>query len=475
MFDFLAGILHRGMPLLAAKRAAHDAAPGLMILAALLSGCHQQPAQSKPPIGGPPQVNVIKPTVRTIDETVDQPGFVDAYEQTSIFSKVSGFIQAFYVDIGDDVKKGELLAEIFVPELHEEHQQKVAQVALDQQMVAQAQQLVTVAESNVQNAVARLDEAKADVGKYEAEVARWETDVRRLTGMVQQKVVDKEVLTEAQRQLDAARASTNSAQAAVTAREADRATSEANLGKAKIDVETAKVKVKVSEADERRVAALLAYTKVTAPYDGLVTVRNANTGDYVQAVSGDRSTANPSAIFVVARTDILRIFLDVPERYARYVQKDTKAAVRANALSGLQIPATVTRTSWAIRERTRTLWTEIDLSKQEYDGLRPGMYVYASVFIERANIYALPKEALTVSGNQTYCYLLNDGKAVKTPVEAGIAGGAWVEVDKMKIGDSWAKVTGNEPVIMGDLSELVNGQTVEVSQKAAAESNPGNG
>ena len=89
----------------------------------------------------------------------------------------------------------------------------------------------------------------------------------------------------------------------------------------------------MAEADERKAAAMLAYTKVTAPYDGVVTVRNANTGDYVQAVTGDKSTANPSAIFVVARIDLVRIFVDVPEAYARYVQKGTKAVVRAEALA----------------------------------------------------------------------------------------------------------------------------------------------
>ena len=94
------------------------------------------------------------------------------------------------------------------------------------------------------------------------------------------------------------------------------------------------------------------------------------------------------------------------------------------------------------------------------------MYVYASVFIKRSNVHALPQEAMAVSGNQTYCYLLKDSKAVKTPVEAGVSDGTWTEVDKMKIGDSWVKVNGDEPVIMGDLSELVNGQTVEVGKTA---------
>jgi HlyD family secretion protein len=439
---------------------------GLMLLAVLAAGCHyseNEPAESQGSAGGESVVRVVKPQLRTIDYGIDQPGFVDAYEQTSIFSKVSGFIKHFYADIGQEVKKGDLLVEIFVPELDEDHQRKMAQVELDKRLVEQARQLVTVAESNVQMAIAQLAEAKANVGKSAAEVVRWESEVKRLTQMVRENVVDRQVLTETQRQLDSSIAARGAAQAAVAAREADRVTSVANLGKAKIDVETAKAKVKVSEADERMAAALLAYTKVTAPYDGVVTVRNANTGDYVQAVSGDKSAANPSAIFVVARIDLVRIFVDVPEAYAHYVKKGTKAVVRAEALSGLEIPAAVTRTSWAIRERTRTLRAEIDLSAKDYDGLRPGMYVYAKVLVHRPNVYALPQQALAVSGNITYCYLLERGKAVKTPVETSISDGTWTEIDRMKIDDPWQKVSGHEQVILGDLSELTNGQAVKVS------------
>jgi RND family efflux transporter MFP subunit len=437
---------------------------GLVVLATLASGCSENKPEMNRAASTDPTVRIVKPERRNINYSVEQPGFVQAYEQTSIFSKVSGFIKQFNVDIGQEVKKGDLLAEIFVPELDEDHQRKMAQVELDKSQVDQAQQLVKVAESNVQTAIAQLNEAKANVGKSQAEIIRWESEVKRLTQMVQEKVVDKDVLTETQRQLDSSKAARDAALAAVAAREADRVTSEANLGKAKIDVETQKAEVKVSEADERKAAAMLAYTQITAPYDGVVTVRNANTGDYVQAVTGDKSSQNPSAIFVVARTDIVRIFLDVPEAYARYVQKGTEAVVRAEALSGLQIQAKVTRTSWAIREKTRTLWTEIDLSAKEYDGLRPGMYVYTKVLVQRPDVFALPQKALTVLGNQTYCFLLQNNKAVKTPVEVGISDGAWVEVDKMKIGDPWIKVTGNEDVIMGDLSELTDGQTVKVAQ-----------
>ncbi len=429
----------------------------------LLTGCQHESKQVRPE-GGPPAVQVVYPELRTIDCRVQQPGFVNAFERTAIYSKVSGFIKAFYVDIGSEIHKGQVLADIFVPELDEEHQQMVEQVKLDEQLVAQARQLVAVAESSVQSAAAQVAESEANVGKYEADIVRWQSEVQRLTRMVQQNVVDKDILTETQRQLESSNAAKSAAQATVRARQADLLMSQANLGKTKIDVETAKAKVRVTQAGERKAAALLAYTQVTAPYDGVVTVPNENTGDYVQAVTGDKSTVTPSAIFVVENADILRIFVDIPERYAAYVQKGTKAAVRADALSGLEIPATVTRTSWSIREKTRTLWTEIDLSKREYNGLRPGTYVYVNVFVHRPDVYTLPQQALMVSGNQTYCYLVKDGKAVKTPVDRAISDGSWVEVDKMKTGDPWVKVSGKEQVIVGNLSDLTDGEAVTVNK-----------
>ena len=179
-------------------------------------------------------------------------------------------------------------------------------------------------------------------------------------------------------------------------------------------METAKAKVKVSEAEERRLAALLEYTKITAPYDGVVTVRNANTGDYVESVSGDKTASGHVPMFVVARTDLARIFVDVPEQYARYVEVGTKAAVCAEALSGQEIPATVARTSWSLNQKTRSLRAEIDLPTKQY-GIRPGMYVYAKVFVERPAVRAVPQDALMVLGNQTYGFILEERPTSSRP------------------------------------------------------------
>jgi RND family efflux transporter MFP subunit len=379
-----------------------------------------------------------------------------------MYAKVSGFIKKFYVDIGDQVKTGTLLCEIFVPELDEEHQRKAAQVELDKRAVEQAEKLVKVADSNLQTALAQLAEAHAEVGRYQAEVVRWESEVNRDTQMVKDKILDAQVLDESQKQLDSSKATRDAAHATVAARDAACLSAAATQVKARIDVAWAKAKVKVAEADQRETAARLAYTKVTAPYDGVVTVRNANTGDYVQAASGDRSTSGQAPIFVVARTDLVRVYVDVPETFARYVGEGTCALVRAEALDGLEIPATVTRTSWSLNEKTRTLRAEIDLPTKDYPGMRPGMYVYANVIIQRPHAHVLPAGAVVVLGNETYCYLLEDGKAVKTPVRRGISDGTWVEVPKKKVGDAWTSFTDDEEVIAGDLDEITDGQRVEV-------------
>ncbi len=249
----------------------------------------------------------------------------------------------------------------------------------------------------------------------------------------------------------------DAAQAAVAARQAAKLFAEADLIKAQIDVETAKEKVNVSEAEERRLAALWEYTKITAPYDGVVTNRNANTGDYVESVSGDKAASGHVPMFVVARTELSRIFVNVPEQFARNVEVGTKAVVCAEALSGQEIPATVTRTSWSLNEKTRSLRAEIDLPTRQ-NGIRPGMYVYAKVLVERPAVCAVPEDALLVEGDQTYGFLLENGRVAKTPVQRGITDGTWEEVVKEKTGDAWEAVRGNEKFIVGDLSELTDGQ-----------------
>ena len=428
----------------------------LVILSILLAvGCHH----AEPPalrVHVEPHVRLVKPELRSISRSVGQPGYIDAYEQTSIYPKVTGYVQVWHVDIGDPVKKDQEMARLYVPELEAELAQKKAQAELDEEQVTVAEQVVDVAS-------AQVEEARANVRKFEASVQRWQSQVQRLTELAESaRVIDQQVLDESQKQLKIETAARQAAQATEAA-------SKAALAKARADVKAARARARASRADEQRLAALVSYTHVTAPYDGVVVERDVNTGDYVQPGTGDQSGPSsapaPSSsrlpLYIVARTDKVRVYVDVPELEASAVTRGTPAQVRIQALGDAEVNAAVTRTSWSLRPQSRTLRAEIDLPNPDAR-LLPGMYAYGQVLINRSNVRALPMEAVTEIGNRPSCYLYVGGKAVQTAVQTGIDDGKWVEVSKKRVKGRWADLTGAEAVIVGDLSEISDGQPVKV-------------
>jgi HlyD family secretion protein len=439
----------------------------LLLLLALagMVGCHQASSEGKTIEVAPP-VHLVKPERRDLHREVGQPGYVFAYEQTALYPKVAGYIKQWMVDIGDPIKKGQLLAHIYVPELHARYKEKKAQVALDEIRVRLAERAVDVAQEQWQVAV-------ADIDKYRADVQRWQSEVSRLaSAKVEGKlVVNEQILAESQRQLELAKASL----AAALAREKARAM---ELAKAKTDVEAARAQVTVDLAAEEHLAALVSYTKMQAPYDGIVVVRNANTGDYVEPRYGDASAPlggvrsevpeRGTPIYVVARTDVVRVYVDVPEMEAAYIDRGTKARVRIQSLNDEEREGTVTRTSWALNVQSRTLRAEIDLPNP--DGrMRPGMYAFGLVEIVRRNVFAVPLETVIEIGNQNTIYLYEDGKAVRTPVQIGINDNKYVEVFRKKVKDQWGPFSGDEVVILGDLSELRDGEAVRIASEERTE------
>ena len=335
---------------------------------------------------------MINPPVRNIVRVVGQPSFIEAYERTSIYPKLTAYIEKWIVDIGDKVKKGDVLATLFVPELVEDFGTKKATVELDEQRIELARKMVEVAEADVKAAEARLTEAKAILAKYEAEVDRWDTEVKRLTHEVNQGVVDPQILLESTNQLKSSLASRDAAKATIMKAEAELLSKQATLAKAKVDVAVAQADLAVAESEAKRIEAWVGYLTLTAPFDGVIVARNANTFDFVLPTTGDPtadSRASPpvalggaAPIYVVDRTDIVRIFVDIPEQDANYVHIGTKATVLAKAYRDQPIPGTVTRTSWALNVKSRTLRAEIDLPNPGSQ-LLPGMYAYANV-LDRA-------------------------------------------------------------------------------------------
>src|SRR5262249_5248759 len=397
---------------------------------------------------------------------VEQPSFIESYERTSVFPKVTGYIEEWKVDIGDDVKRGEVLCTLFVPELVEDYGTKNARVKLDIRRIELAKKVVKVAEADLKAAQARLDEAKAILGKYQSEVDRWDMEVKRLKRETDRGVVDPQVLLESTKQLQSTVAARDAAKATIEKAQAEVYSRDAALAQAQVDVTVAEADLAVAESEAKYAKAWAGHPPLAAPDYGVIVGRNANTGDFVIPMLGDPTamqraphlapggTAAP--IYVVDRTDVVRIFVDIPEADANYVDVGSKASVLVRAYRDQPIPGTVTRTAWALNVKSRTLRAEIDLTNPE-GRLLPGMYAYANVIVERPGVRSLPVKALTHKGDKAFYWRYEDGKAVRTEVETGVSDGQWVEVTNRRAPhsrpqpgsgglSSWTPIDGSEQV-----------------------------
>ena len=226
----------------------------------------------------------------------------------------------------------------------------------------------------------------------------------------------------------------------------------------------------MAENEEKYAQAWVDYLTLTAPFPGVISARNANTFDFVLPTTGDPTAyylspdispgGAAAPIYVVDRLDIVRIFVDIPEQDANFVNIGTKATVLARAFRDTSCRPPSRATSWALNMKSRTLRAEIDLPNPDSQ-LLPGMYAYVKVIIERPNVQALPLDALDYSGDQTFCWLYESGKAVRTELETGVSDDEWIEVtnrrppvDPEAPSDSvpWTPIDGTEQVILGDLS-----------------------
>ena len=127
-------------------------------------------------------------------------------------------------------------------------------------------------------------------------------------------------------------------------------------------------------------------------------------------------------IYVIDRTDIIRIYVDIPERDADYIHIGSEARVKVWAYRDEWIPATVTRLAWALNTQSRTMRAEIDLPNPGSQIL-PGMYAYGKVVIERPDSLTLPKAAFTHAGGKSFIWRYEEGHALRTEVQTGISDG----------------------------------------------------
>src|SRR5262249_33152115 len=257
-----------------------------------------------------------------------------------------------------------------------------------------------------------VKEAEAGRARADAMVDYWKGQLKRIENS---KTIEPQVIEESRYQLRAAEAGREEVDAKVQSTKAAHDESVAKRTKAAADVTAAKARQGVAEADRRRMAALVSYAKIRAPFAGIVTKRNVDTGAFLQPAPG--SKADP--LLVVARTDKVKVFVDVPETAAPLVSNGAQARIRVQALGEREFSGVVTRTSWALDPKARTLRAEIDLPNPA-GKLRPGMYAYVTLTLQSEKVLTLPRSAVQITAGSAFCYLWKDGKQALTEIRIGM-------------------------------------------------------
>ncbi len=436
-------------------------AAGLVFLAV---GCYRDAGETPQSAADGPRalvVTTVRPAPRPITRVIEQPAALEAFEETPLIARLPGYVAKMNADIGKRVKEGDVLAELSVPDLVEEHKEQEALVKQALAEIEQAKASEGAATAQVATAESKITEAEAAQGKARASYERWDKQHRVLTELATDKVIDEQSREEALNQKQAAAANVKEVEARVTSAKAARDESKAKLTKAAADVKAAAARTDVARAKEGKLAALLKYAEVRAPFDGIVTRRNIHTGFYLQPGTG----AGSQVLFVVARADLLRAVVDVPEVDAGLIKEGMEATLRVQSIKDRDFQGKVARLGYSLDSKARTLRVEIDLPTKD-TALLPGMYAYATFNVPLGERLTVPANAVVTQGDNTYLWLAVNGKSVKTQVRLGARDRQFVEVLKKQAGSAtaanWVNMTSDDRVIVSNLNSLTDGQAVSV-------------
>jgi len=329
-----------------------------------------------------------------ISHVLTLAGQFQPYQVVDVHPKVSGYMSHITVDIGDVVHQGQSLAILEVPELKAQLQQTVFQLQQTKEEIARAQH---------------------DVGRAEAEHSALHAASDRL----KQAAAGRPGLI-AQQELDDAAAKDLSAEAQVDADKSALAAAQEHANSA--------------QAENQRVEALHNYTNVTAPLDGVVIWRYADTGALIQGGTNSNDQALP--IVRISQSNILRLRIPVPEDDVRYVHAGDQLQLRVDAI-GRSFTGKIVRFTRDVNFETRTMETEVDVDNKDLS-VAPGMYANSVLQLEHVtNVLTIPVEALVLNGQQETVYVLDAGNRVQIRnVAVGLQGSKLAEITSgLQVGD----------------------------------------
>ena len=223
---------------------------------------------------------------------------------------------------------------------------------------------------------------------------------------------------------------------------------------AKQDVDVAEATYEGAKNLMQQRAAMREYTKVRAPYDGIVTARFADPGALIQLATSSATTAIP--LFTVMDLDTVRVYANVPQDESAWITPGkTKAAVLLKELPDRSFTGTITRSTLALDPSTRSLLVELDLPNPDH-ALRPGTYAELALDLrEIPDALVLPPQAVISGQKGKSVFIIVQGKAKSVPVQTGITNGTWIEITN--------GLDGSEDVVVVGKRKLLEGSPVQAA------------
>lgn len=414
----------------------------------------QEPESSVPPDSARSskiRVDVIRPHVGKMARSETEPGTVDAFDFANLYAKVSGYLKVQNVDIGSVVKTGEVLAEIDAPEYVQSRDQARAEVEQAKARVQLAESAVTRAEADVGAAEAGVEQKKAELTRTDAYLKFRKIQFERMSHLFELQSIDQRLVEESRKEQDAAQAAVEATKASIRTAETAVAAKKAKVTQARADVVDARANVDVAKALLEKAQVFVNYLKVVSPYDGVITERGFHVGDFIR--SPDQGRQVP--LLTVARTDVMRVVMRLPERYVPYCEAGDPAVVELDALHGRVFHATVSRIANSLDHSDRTMRVEVDL-KNPNGELRDGMFGRVTVQLTSATKeLSIPSSALVNVGRPGAfsVYIIRDGRADRVPVKVGRDNGIRAEI--------LTGVQANDLIVAHPSEDLTPGAAVE--------------
>lgn len=223
-----------------------------------------------------------------------------------------------------------------------------------------------------------------------------------------------------------------------------------------LSVDTARGKYEVAKANLERAETLQKFTRITAPFSGIITRRTVDPGAFIPAATA--GSPQSAALVTIADFRTVRVQVAVPEVEASLVKKDQPAQISVEGLPGRKFEGKVTRFSYALEDVSKTMLCEIELPNPKLE-LRPGMYATVKIGIERKeNALLIPVDGLVMEKANAFVFVDAGGRAKKTPIKIGFNDGANVEALSGLNGDERVIRVGKTPLADGQIIQAMEGQ-----------------